>query len=113
MLRSKSHWPASQADAVKPTANAANDKYIRCSNAASRMGTKLDVGARITKNQTPRNPQAGRFASVQNVSATRPTTMIPGMTIWPMGGLGANCNPDRVRPARRPVAGSERSRPIA
>src|ERR1039457_6417600 len=51
---------------------AANDKYIRCSNARSAMGMKLDDGARMTKNQTPKNPIAGLRHQAQIVAASNP-----------------------------------------
>ena len=51
--------------------SAASGKYIRCSKAASRIGTNVDVGASIKKNAAPKNPHAGRLTNAQPVRAKR------------------------------------------
>ena len=82
--RPTSRSTANHPPIITPVINAANDKYMRCSNATSVMGTKLDVGARITKNHAPRNPHAGRLINAQTVRPSMPTTKIPGKTTSPI-----------------------------
>ena len=41
------------------------------------MGTMLEVGESVVKNQAPRNPSVGLRASAQIVSATRISTTTP------------------------------------
>ena len=64
-----------------PETTAASGRYIRCSNATSRMGTILEVGARMARNHSPRNPHVGRRIKAQIVAPNRAAMAIaPGTT---------------------------------
>src|SRR5262249_62193460 len=48
--------PSRYAAVTRKTMTTVNGKYIRCSNARSAIGMKLDVTESIRKNDTPRKP---------------------------------------------------------
>ena len=57
--RRASRSPARKIATTATAAIAASGRYIRCSNARSLIGMKLEVGARIRKNHAPANPHVG------------------------------------------------------
>ena len=62
--RSLSQGPLRPSRAISPRNKqwpngAISGRYVRCSNARSMIGAMLDVGARMTNHQPPRNPAAG------------------------------------------------------
>src|SRR5437588_13016238 len=53
--------------------SAASGRYIlRSAPTSVAIGTRLDVGASVMKNQAPRNPSVGRRTSATAVSSRRP-----------------------------------------